>query len=479
MRAPSGSSGSFGARRGWHDGWRGPLAALGLVLFSGGAGLAMTLVDPLLVIAGLIALGACVAVLRRPYVGLIAYTAIFLLRPAELYPALEPLRLERLVGLFTLLSLVLTQYSGTRRIAFDASRLTRLLVGLVGAALLSMPLAFWRAEATEGVNEFLKILVFYVLIVQLVDSRRRLRTFVIVFFGIIAYQAGVAIYDYLHGSILVAQGIDRAIGRVGGTGANELGSTMAATAPVFLFLGMDRRLGFWRWMYLGLFAVVAYTLVITGSRSAVLGMLAIVGFLSWRSRYRLLALAVAAVALAGTFALLPEQYKGRYETITSGELDASSSLRLVIWKAGLKMVLDRPLTGVGINCYGVANGMKYSPPGRRNWMEAHSLYVQVPAELGLIGAVAFFWFLVESIRTNRRAARAAATRPDWRVEKVLLDALLAGLVAMLVTGIFGHSLLRRTWYVYAALALAIIRIQQAAGMGAEVEAPSRLTPRPR
>ncbi len=434
-----------------------PLFAL-IVVLAVGAGVALVFVDPLLVLGAILGLIFVFLVMRKPFVGLLAYTAIYVLRPAELYPVLEPLRMERLVGVLTLGSVVLAQISRRGQIEFDASRQTRWMVGLVIAAALSLPFAFWWEKAMEGVVEFLKILVFYILVVHLLDTRAKLRGFLWLLTGLIAYQAALSVFDYFHGQILYAQGIERAIGRTGGIGANELGATMAATIPIYLLFGLDKGMGRWRILHVAIFVLLLLTLVFTGSRSALLGFLASMGFFAWRSRHRVLFGVAGVIFLVGGFSLLPQQYKGRYETITESHLDDSSKLRLIIWKAGVRMVVARPLTGVGVGCYGIANGMEFSPPDHRNWMEAHSLYVQVPAELGLLGALMFFLFLREFFRNNRWLARALDEEGEaWRFEKTLLDALFAGTLALLVTGVFGHSLMRRTWYVYAAMTLAMLR----------------------
>lgn len=431
----------------------------GLMVFAAAVGIALIFLDPLLVFGAVIGIGAVLIVMREPFLGLLAYTLIFQLRLGEMYPALAPLRVERLVGLLTLAALILAQISRRGRVEFDSSRQTKLMLWLVIAVFTSLPFAFWWEKASEGVVDFLKILIFYMLVVQLVDSRKRLKIFIWLMTGLIAYQASISVYDYFAGNILYAQGIERAIGRTGGVGANELGATMAATIPIFFLYFLDKGMGRWRFFHFAVFGLLLLTLVFTGSRSALLGFIASMGFFSWRSRHRVVFAIVGAVMLVGGFFLLPQQYKGRYETMAQGKLDDSSSLRLVIWGAGLRMMVDRPISGVGINCYGIANGMQYAPPGRNNWMEAHSLYVQVPAEIGFFGAIVFFWFLFEYLRQNRRAAKAMVEEGDrWRFEKILLDALFAGTLALLVTGVFGHSLTRRTWYVYAALSQATLRV---------------------
>jgi O-antigen ligase len=144
---------------------------------------------------------------------------------------------------------------------------------------------------------------------------------------------------------------------------------------------------------------------------------------------------------------------------------------------GLRMVMDRPFFGVGIRCFGTAHAMNYSPGASRNWLEAHSLYVQVPAELGLVGAAVFFTFVFEFLRLNRRTARRLREAGErWRFERALLDALFAGFVVLLISGFFGHSLLRRTWYLYAGLGLVVQRLLAAPGEPGPRAEPRAVSP---
>lgn len=439
-------------------------AALVLVLISVGVGFAIPLINPMLLVGGVLGLGFVVAILARPFWGLVAYTATYMLRPGELIPAIDPLHVERLVGLLALGSLFLAQLLVDGRIRIDKSKQSRLMLFLILTVAVSVPTSFWIPQAVGGLIDFLKIGVFYILVVHLVDRRSRLRIFLWIYCGSIVYDAIQSVFDYFHGDILHAQGIDRAIGRTGGVGANELGATMAATIPLFLLWAMRKGSGRWRLLYAAIFVLLLMTLALTGSRSALLGFLASMGYVWWHSKNKL-AFGVLAIMLLGLgVAALPEQYKGRYDTIiTSAEstenLDDSSKLRLIIWGAGLRMMAARPLTGVGIHCYGIANGMEFSPPGHRNWMEAHSLYIQVPAEIGFLGALAFFLFVAELLRSNRRLARRLVEEEeDWSFEEVLLNGIFAAILALLVSGVFGHSLDRRTWYLYAGLVVAVNRI---------------------
>lgn len=430
------------------------------VLLSIGAGMAVVQLDPIF-IAGLLLGGVFVlTILRWPFLGLLFYLLIFLLRLGELVPALAPLRMERIVGMLTLGSLLLAQVMRDGKLSFDRSRMTKRFLFLLFAAIASVPTSYWVMGSKEGVNNFLKLFIFYLLIVQLVDTRRKFLTFVFVYGALIAYIAAQSTGAYLAGSLLVAQGIERAIGVTSaGGGPNELGATMACTIPLFLLLGLQGRLGMWRWLFLGAALLFAFTLATTGSRSGLVGFMAAVGYLVWTSRHRLVLGVAAFVVLSVAYVLLPDQYQTRYSTMAQSTLDGSSQERLKVWGKGLRMVVDRPITGVGVNAFQTANAFGYSGGARRSWLESHSLYVQVPAEMGLLGAFAFFGLLYEMMRTNRRLrSRLVGDEDTWRLESLVLKGMFAGAIALLFTGIWGHSMMRYTWYVFAALCVALSRI---------------------
>ena len=90
-----------------------------------------------------------------------------------------------------------------------------------------------------------------------------------------------------------------------------------------------------------------------------------------------------------------------------------------------------------------------------------ALSLQEVARDGLVGAAAFFSFMFSFLRLNRKVARQLEGDDDpdeWAFEHTLLQAIFAGYVALLFTGIFGHSMMRSTWYIYAALGLATLRV---------------------
>lgn len=422
----------------------------GLFVFSALAGLALVGVEPIFVFAGFLSILSAVLILYKPWWGLLLYTAIFMIRPGELWPILAPLRLEMIVGCLTLVGLAFQQYRREGRLVFDRTWQSRFLLLFIAAAVLSTPMSYWRSASVEGVMILFKILAFYIMVVQLVDTRLRFRIFFWTFLGLTIYGVASALWA----DTMFAQGIHRIQGVTSAAGSpNRIGANIAATFPILVLLLLYKPLGPWRLLLIASTGLLLYVLPVTGSRAGLLGFMIALLWLWWTSRRRIASAVVGMIALAILFATLPEEYQQRYATLTSSRIDASSRGRIDTWVDGLNMVVDRPLLGVGINSFRAAHDI------RDGWaLDAHNMYLQILAEVGLIGALPFLAFLFQLLVLNRRAARMLEKEPAWRFERLILQGLFAGLLAFLVTAMFGTQYINRLWYVYGALQLVIFRL---------------------
>jgi O-antigen ligase len=150
--------------------------------------------------------------------------------------------------------------------------------------------------------------------------------------------------------------------------------------------------------------------------------------------------------IAAGWVVLPPQYKTRYSSIFNSQVDPSTQGRFDAWKAGVNMFIARPLTGIGVGNFAVAYASgDYSSRG--TWLKAHSLYVQIIAELGVVGVLTFFPLVFYMIRRNFRL------RKRLKKEKITDDlvkwisyAITCSVGALFFTSIFGHSLFRLHWY---------------------------------
>ena len=110
----------------------------------------------------------------------------------------------------------------------------------------------------------------------------------------------------------------------------------------------------------------------------------------------------------------------------------SGSVRLVMWKASLRMIQDVPLTGVGAGAWEVDIPL-YQQPGAQMETDfyAHNEYLQLIGEFGLVGWFFLVGLLAFAAGVARRTWLCAATSPDAAFRAITLASLAA---LLLVSG---------------------------------------------
>lgn len=198
----------------------------------------------------------------------------------------------------------------------------------------------------------------------------------------------------------------------------------------------SRSLPFW----LVAFAFSGMGLLLTGSRSAVTaGLLVLLTgswlLFSWRDGRRRRRIAMSGVTVAVTLAVLftslfPEVMFGR-------RARRALDMRGAFITTSLRMLASAPVFGVGIGNY-YSYSSRYMPP----WLlrvypreNAHNYFLQVAAELGMVGGVLFILVIARPLRRSARAIVASRGDPE-------LAGIVAGLAAFLTTCLSGHPLLQ-------------------------------------
>lgn len=107
--------------------------------------------------------------------------------------------------------------------------------------------------------------------------------------------------------------------------------------------------------------------------------------------------------------------------------DLSIRGRLEFWRAALAIFRDHPLAGTGAGTFGVMH-TAYQRDPRFYAREAHSLYVQTMAELGVLGVIVLAALLVSTAVVSRRALRAAQQPEEYSLAAGCVVALAAFLI---------------------------------------------------
>jgi O-antigen ligase len=147
------------------------------------------------------------------------------------------------------------------------------------------------------------------------------------------------------------------------------------------------------------------------------------------------ALGVAAVAalLAAALAVAPG---GAARIVTP---DAEGNGRADLWRVALRMVREAPASGVGLGNFPIRSGDLVQQPGALNFVEliaerphvAHNTYLQLLAEVGPLGLLAYLAFVGLALSTARRAERRLAALGEHG-PATLARAVLLGAVGLLV-----------------------------------------------
>ena len=132
--------------------------------------------------------------------------------------------------------------------------------------------------------------------------------------------------------------------------------------------------------------------------------------------------------------------EARVATVTrvnqsAAELETSVN-RMQAWKGGLALIRDFPLLGVGLGGWPEIFERYQLPPWQMLYFaQAHNDYVQLIAEVGIVGLVLFVWLAVRIIRKVASGALSmeASSGP-------IFGAIIAGLAAMCLIEIFDFDL---------------------------------------
>ena len=201
-----------------------------------------------------------------------------------------------------------------------------------------------------------------------------------------------------------------------------LGRAAAAGILVAIFLVLAARSNLLRLFALGAMPLMAVSFIAAGSRGPVLGLvvglvvLLVLALRERRSRARVLLVAIAAIAgavLVGQ--LVPgEDVQRSLSVLTGSGNGLSSNGRDALWHEAWHMFLAHPLSGSGTGAFAGIEPIDLFP---------HNLFLEMGAEVGILGVIAVLLVVLGGLRALRRADVLSLGR--LRIEVALVGALLA------------------------------------------------------
>ncbi len=406
------------------------------------------------------------------YLGLLVFTAVLLTRPQDQIPGLGALHLAELSALVAVASMVMQRL----RRGLPLVRMTPEVVGLLafgGAILVSVPFSIWPGGALAlFTDSYLKVLIVFVLMANTLTTPRRLEQITWLIVLCCGYVAGQSIVNYLRGINLVEG--NRLGGAVGGIfgNPNDLAMNMVAFLPAAIIVAFATRYATPRRLVAAAALVLMFgAIVFSKSRGGGLGLAAmLLTLMLLGRRVRPGFSGLALVVMVAATPLLPSSFWARMASTLDAQRDreqfsGSREARSTVMLEGLQAFASRPLTGVGAGQF-----PNYNPPDRRErWRETHNALLQVAAETGLFGLLAFCFLIVRGglaaaatrkmldpphRRGSPDVAAAAMTDPERRTIQALNAALTAGLAGWFVCALFGSIAYNWTFYYLLALLVA-------------------------
>jgi O-antigen ligase len=351
------------------------------------------------------------------------------------------------------------------RVTPETSGLIVLGLAMVG----SVPFSVWPGGALEVfLDQYLKVLVVFVLMMNTLTTPKRLNQISWLIVVCCGYVAALGLFDWARGVNLVENG--RLAGPVGGIcgNPNDLAMNMVTFLPAAIVVAVSTRYpATKRAVAAGVAGLMLATILLTQSRGGAMGLVAVVAMLVALGRVVRRGFAViAVVAVIAALPVAPSGFWDRMAAIVDPQQDTkftgSREARRIVMQEGINAFVEHPLTGVGAGQF-----QNYNPPGRvERWRETHNALIQVAAETGIVGLLAFAYLIVRAAISTIAMRRALApprrrSGPD-SLRLVMSDddrqmlrghsvAMAAGLAGWFVCSLFASVAYNWTFYYLLAL----------------------------
>jgi probable O-glycosylation ligase (exosortase A-associated) len=341
-----------------------------------------------LVFTYLLTYGGALASLFNPFIGLLVYVSFAIIRPEHMwYWSVPQGNYSRIVAMGLLIGWA---FKGLGSWSFRQAR--PIVFALLAYWLWSAILAIGAPNpdvAWAFVEILSKIVLPFLVGITTIDSLQKLKTLA----WVILLSQGYAALEF---NLSYLQGYNR-LAEEGFGGMDNNGNAIALVTCVGLafFLGLHAARWWCKAIALGAAALMTHAILFSNSRGGMLSLI-VTGAMTFvllpkRPVYFLL----FATGILLTWRLAGPQVIARFETAFagSGERDASAESRVQLWAACWDSMQNEPL-GLGPDHFPLIVE-KY---GFRRGKQAHSLWMQLGADLGFPGLFLILLFYLTCIR---------------------------------------------------------------------------------
>ncbi len=382
------------------------------------------------------------------FVGIFLFTLVLYFRPYELIPALAGFQsIALIIAIATLLVFVPVQMSleGTPT-ALPTE--VKCVLFLTVWALISIPLAKSPGLAWATFNDtFIKVVLIFIVMVNTLRTPLRVKS--LIWLGIaVGIMLSIQAVDlYMKGEFRT-EGYRVSVDFGGMFGnPNDMSIHLVIFIPLAIALGAGASRIAAKAVFFAAAGIMTAGSLVTQSRGAFLGLIAVASVLVWKlGRGNRLKAVLIAGAIGLTIILLaPGNYGLRILSIFVPSLDpvGSSNQRSELLIRSLWVTLRNPL-GIGIGNFEIV--------GSHN-LGTHNAYTQVSSELGWLAFAAYLALVSNPIRRLNRIENELFGGGDRSWLYYLAIGVQASIAGYLVSSFF--SSVAYHWYVYYPVAYAI------------------------
>ena len=389
---------------------------------------------------------------------------VLLARPQDVLTFLQPMRPALVLTVLAMAALAFGAHRRELAATVSTPEAKRYLL-FFGLMIFGIPFAYHKGLAFDAVLlGYTGNVLFFFLVVSHVNSLQRLKSFLwVICLSTMAYS--------IFGGLLQASSFGGGRFQMAGGvfDPNDTAYVLLSLFPLCLYFvrfdaGTVKRL-------LAIAAVCGAlaTILLTGSRGGIVafGAVLLMLLLTRTTGLGIGSKTLLVVLLAASGFLMRDKIDvERYLTLSDLSSDynlTSQGGRIELWKEAIGLSLAHPLTGVGVNSFAFANDVARRLAGETHlrWEAVHNSYLQVAAEVGLIGFTVYMLIYLRSVRTFFRLSRSRPQSAEALEIAALSGFMLLGFAGLMICGFFlsqGYSIFSTLYF---ALAASLARIQSA------------------
>ena len=387
------------------------LLVLGSALVAGAAALAAySASHPEMTLIAIVVFAILTICVLRVDIALLILVAVIPLESHYTNAPGVPLTVTKAAGVICFGSFALYVLITRRRLLLDYSH--AIVLSILALAIISTLQALEVQPALTTTMRYASFVALYFVVSQFVGDKLLQRRIV----WTLSISASVAALIALEHFFFAPGYVYRA--NLAHGDPNQVAFMLATTLPLTFWLLRERWLV--RPLVAAMIVVISLAIIFTYSRSALVALGAGIVWLMIIDRKRiplLLAAGVATVLAGFTFVQSSPSNAFRVqEGLRAKEkvADYNIDTRLGAWDAAITLAIENPLVGIGPGNFAYHYGrITDTPPGAEPLGVVHNAYLDIAAELGLVGLGLFLTYLVLSFARLSTAHREGSGLPGF------------------------------------------------------------------